>query len=127
MPVFLPGASIRDVTAPAARKVGKVKRLKPCRCGCGDLTYATYVVGHSNPRAAAKIRERREKLSRMPFDGAGLRAAREEAGYTRDLLSKKLGIPRTTLKEWENDRRIVPDEAIDLLIGFFPSLRRNSR
>jgi DNA-binding XRE family transcriptional regulator len=123
LPVLVPGNRVEDVTSKAAKRLGKIKRIKPCACGCGELTKATWVVGHHNPIIAEKIRKRKAAIASLPFTGTHLKTAREEAGYTRDLLGKKMNLSPRMIRDWENDARAMSPDLVPRFLEFFPELR----
>lgn len=45
-----------------------------------------------------------------------LKAHRQKLGLTHKGLGEKLGIPRSTITHWENDRRISVPKLLDLAL-----------
>lgn len=56
-----------------------------------------------------------------------IKEARISAGLTQAAMSEKLGIPKRTIEEWENNRRTPPDYVEKLIIAELERISKENK
>ncbi|MGH3114573.1 MAG: helix-turn-helix domain-containing protein [Gaiellaceae bacterium] len=106
-----PSVALVDTIATALGVPSSVLgRPRPCRCGCGELTFAGWLQGH-NPKAEGPVRARSDRRVRGD-DGERLRQARIVAGQTLEQLGRRVGVSLCTLSSIENGHDLPSEKVV---------------